>query len=206
VVRANTWRAVIPCAALVTLPFTAACGATSAPATANVASAPKTAAPTPTPAPTATPVPGPAIGDACVVGTWAVVKGTFEVSFKTKQGAIVGVSATGGVGMVEHLFSDGTAVEDLGGTTFSGSSDGYRAVVRTQGELRSPVVFVNGYETIEPIDTSDAHATLSVNGGESQKLPLATYGVLAYTCNATSLTEDDGNGTVYTYNRTSTTP
>ncbi len=108
--------------------------------------------------------------------------------------------------MVEHLSSDGNAVEDLGGTPFSGSSQGYRVVVRTQGELRSPVVFLNGYETIEPIDLSQAHATISINGGAAQKLPLGTYGVLSYTCSATTLTEDDGNGTVYTYSRTSSTP
>ena len=113
---------------------------------------------------------------------------------------------TGGAGLVEHLFSNGTAVENLGGTPFSGSSQGYRVVVRTRGELRSPVVFINGYETIEPIDLSNAHATISISGEAVQTLPLATYGVLAYTCSATSLTEDDGNGTVYTYSRTSTTP
>ncbi|HEY6468696.1 MAG TPA: hypothetical protein VI434_02925 [Candidatus Dormibacteraeota bacterium] len=203
--RPNTWRGLIPCAALITLPLIASCGATT-PAVANVASAPKTATPAPTPAPTATPVAGPAIGDACVVGTWKVTKGTFAVSFKTRKGAIVAASTTGGAGMVEHLFSNGTAVEELGGTAFSGSSQGYRVVVRTRGELRSPVVFLNGYETIEPIDLTDAHATISINGGAEQTLPLGTYGVLAYTCNANTLTEDDGNGTSYTYSRTSTTP
>lgn len=162
--------------------------------------------PAATPAPTAAPAPGPAIGDACVVGTWTVTRGRFAVGFKTKQGAIADVSTTGGAGMVEHLFSNGTAVEDLGGTAFSGSGQGYRVVIRTRGELRSPVVFLNGYETIEPIDISDAHATISINGGAAQTLPLATYGVLSYTCSATSLTEDDGNGTVYTYSRTSTSP
>jgi hypothetical protein len=200
------WRAVIPCATLLTLPLIAACGAPSVPAAANVASAPKTAAPTPTPAETATPVPGPPIGDACVVGTWTVVKGSFTVTFATKQGVGVSVATTGGSGMVEHLFSNGTAVEELGGTAFTGSGHGYRVVVRTRGELRSPVVFLNRYETIEPIDLSNAHATISINGGPTQNLPLATYGVLSYTCSATSLTEDDGNGTVYTYHRTSTSP
>jgi len=203
-VRPNMVRAFIPCTALIALPLLASCGAPATPAVANVASAPKTAAPTA--APTATPVPGPAIGDACVVGTWTVVKGTFAVAFKTKKGAIVDVSTTGGAGRVEHLFSNGTALEYLGGTPFSGSSQGYRVVVRTRGELRSPVVFINGYETIEPIDLSAAHATISVNGNAAQPLPLATFGVLSYTCSATSLTEDDGNGTVYTYSRTSTTP
>lgn len=203
--RPNTRRAVIPCAALITLPLLASCGApATSPAVAKIASAPQTAAPTPEP--TATPVPGPPIGDACVVGTWTVVKGTFAVAFRTKKGATVEVSTTGGAGLVEHLFSDGTAVEDLGGTPFSGSSQGNRVVVRTRGELRAPVVFLNGYETIEPIDLSGAHATISINGGAAQTLPLATYGVLAYTCSATSLTEDDGNGTAYTYSRTSTTP
>ncbi|HVC05733.1 MAG TPA: hypothetical protein VND88_13745 [Candidatus Acidoferrales bacterium] len=203
--RPNTWRAVIPCAALITLPVLASCGSPATPpAVAKIASAPQTAAPTPVP--TATPIPGPPIGDACVVGTWRVVKGTFAVAFKTKTGATVDVSTTGGAGLVEHLFSNGTAVEDLGGTPFSGSSQGYRVEVRTRGELRSPVVFLNGYETIEPIDLSGAHATISINGGATQALPLATYGVLAYTCSATSLTENDGNGTAYTYSRTSTTP
>jgi hypothetical protein len=75
-----------------------------------------------------------------------------------------------------------------------------------RGELRSPIVFLNGYETIEPIDTSGAHLTMSINGGAAQAVPIATYGVYAYTCSATSLTEDDGNGTVYTYRRTSTSP
>jgi hypothetical protein len=198
------WRGVIPCAALMALPLLASCGAPATPAVANIASAPKTPVPTPTPAPTATPVPGPPIGDACVIGTWTVTKGTFAVTFKTKKGAIVDVSTSGGAGLVEHLFSDGTAVEELGGTAFSGSGQGYRVVVRTRGELRSPVVFLNGYETIEPIDVSNAHATISINGGAEQTLPLATYGVLSYTCNANTLTEDDGNGTVYTYSRTST--
>ena len=201
--RPNMWRAFIPCTALIALPLLTSCGAPATPAVANVASAPKTAVPS---EPTATPVPGPAIGDACVVGTWTVVKGTFAVTFKSKKGAIVDVSTTGGAGLVEHLFSNGTAVEDLGGTPFSGSGQGYRVVVRTRGELRSPVVFINGYETIEPIDLSGAHATISINGNAAQALPLATFGVLAYTCTATSLTENDGNGTVYTYSRTSAKP
>jgi hypothetical protein len=203
-VRPNTRRAFIPCLALITLPLLASCGTPATPVVANVASAPKTAAPTP--APTAAPVPGPAVGDACVVGTWRVTKGTFAVAFKTRKGAIVDVSTAGGAGLVEHLFSNGTAVEDLGGAPFSGSAQGYRVVVRTRGELRSPVVFLNGYETIEPIDLSDAHATISVNGDAAQPLPLGTYGVLSYTCSATILTENDGNGTAYTYSRASTTP
>ena len=198
------WRAFIPCPALIALPLLASCGAPATPAVANVGSAPKTAAPAA--APTATPVPGPAIGDVCVVGTWTVVKGTFTVAFKTKKGAIVDVSTTGGAGLVEHLFSNGTAVEDLGATPFSGSGQGYRVVVRTRGELRSPVVFTNGYETIEPIDLSNARATISINGQGAQPLPLATFGVLSYSCSATSLIEDDRNGTAYTYSRTSTTP
>jgi hypothetical protein len=116
------------------------------------------------------------------------------------------MSTSGASGMIEHLFSNGTAVEDLVGAPFTGASQGYRVVLRFRGELRSPVVFLNGYETIEPIDASAAHLTLSVNGGAAQVVPIATYGVFAYRCSATSLTENDGNGNMYTYSRTSTTP
>lgn len=116
------------------------------------------------------------------------------------------MSTRGAAGMVEHLFSNGTSVQDLVGSPFTGSSQGYRVVLRFRGELRSPVVFLNGYETIEPIDTSAAHLTLWINGGAAQAVPIGTYGVYAYTCSATSLIENDGNGNVYTYSRTSTTP
>ena len=204
--RPKTWRAFVPCAALITLPLVASCGAAATPAAANVASAPKTVAPTPTPAPTATPVPGPPIGDACVVGTWTVTKASLVTSFTTKQGKVVSVPTTGAAGYVEHLFSNGTSVQDLVGAPFTGSSQGYNVVVRFRGELRAPVVFLNGYETIEPIDTSGAHLTMSINGGPAQAVPIATFGVYAYTCSATSLTESDSNGSVYTYSRTSATP
>jgi hypothetical protein len=202
VVRPKTWRAFIPCAALITLPLVVSCGASSTPAVANIASAPKTPAPTPT----ATPAPVLQIGDGCVIGTWTVVKTTFALPIETKQGKVVIVDAAGGVGMVEHLFANGTAVENLTGTPLTGSGHGYRVVVKMSGVLRSPVVFINGYETLEPIDVSQASLTASVNGGPLQVIPFATYGTDAYTCNASSLTVNDGNGTVFTYKRTSSTP
>jgi hypothetical protein len=194
--------AVVPWLAL---PLIAACGGDATPA-ATVTAAPLSIASTPTPAPTATPIPEPPIGDACVVGTWKVITGTIVVDFQTQKGAVVAAAVTGGSGMVEHLFSNGTVVEDLAGTAFTGSGGGYRVVVRTRGELRSPITFLSGSVALEPIDLSQAHATISVDGGAARTLPLANYVHLAYTCSGTSLTETDGSGEGYTYQRVSTTP
>ncbi len=194
--------ALVPCLAL---PLLAACGSGATP-TATVTAAPVSIASTPTPAPTATPIPEPPIGDACVVGTWTVTTGTIVVAFQTQKGAVIAVSVTGGAGMLEHLFSNGSLVEELTGTPFTGTAKGYRVVVRMRGEMRSPITFLSGSAALEPIDLSQAHATISVDGGETKNLPLANYEILTYTCTGTSLTESDGNGNSYTYQRVSTTP
>jgi hypothetical protein len=194
--------AVVPWLAL---PLIAACGGGAAPA-ATVTAAPVSISSTPTPAPTATPIPEPPIGDACVVGTWKAITGTLVVEFGTQKGAVVAVAVSGGAGMAEHLFSNGTVVEELAGTAFTGTGDGYRVVVRTRGVLRSPITFLAGSVALEPIDLSQAHATISINGGAAKTLPLANYVHLAYTCSGTSLTETDGSGDGYTYQRISATP
>jgi hypothetical protein len=194
--------AVVPWLAL---PLIAACGGGATP-TATVTAAPVSIASTPTASATATPIPEPPIGDACVVGTWKVITGTIVAEFQTQKGAVVAVPVTGGAGMVEHLFSNGTVVEELAGSAFTGSGDGYHVVVRTRGELRSPITFISGSVALEPIDLSQAHATISVDGGAEKTLPLASYVHLEYTCSATSLTEADGSGDGYTYQRVSATP
>ncbi|MFZ2032901.1 MAG: hypothetical protein WAW53_04010 [Candidatus Dormiibacterota bacterium] len=164
-----------------------------------------TAISTPTPVPTAVPSAGPAIGDACVVGTWRVVKDTLRMSFETPQG-VVTVAVAGGAGELDRYFSNATVVENLAGTAFTGAARGYRVVARFSGTLRSPVVFANGRETVEPIDSSGARATVSVNGSAPRVYPLASYLSLTYTCSGDALTETDGIGDVYTYRRVSSIP
>lgn len=188
-----------------TLPLIAACDGGAA-STATVTAAPVSIASTPIPAPTATPIPEPPIGDACVIGTWKVLTGTIVVEFKTQKGAVVAVAVTGGTGMTEHLFSNGTVVEELAGTAFTGSGGGYHVVVRTRGRLRSPITFLSGSMALEPIDLSQAHATISINGGAAKTLPLANYVHLDYTCSGESLNETDGNGDGYMYQRVSAIP
>jgi hypothetical protein len=156
---------------------------------------------TPTPAPTA----GPAIGDVCTVGTWRVIKDTLVVSFETPQG-IVSVTVAGGVGELDHYFSDWTVVEDLAGTAFTGTAHGYHVVMRVSGTLRSPVVFSNGRETVEPIDSSAERLTISINGSAPKTVPQASYETLSYTCSVNTLTESDSTGDVYTYRRVSSNP
>jgi hypothetical protein len=116
------------------------------------------------------------------------------------------VSVAGGVGELDHYFSNGTVVEDLAGSAFTGSAHGYRVIMRASGTLRSPVVFTNGRETVEPIDASDERLTISVNGSAPKTVPQASYLSLGYTCSGNALTESDGQGDVYTYSRVSTTP
>jgi hypothetical protein len=203
-VSRRTDRARVAVGLWLALPLIAACGGTT-PA-APVTAAPVSVATTPTPAPTPTPIPEPTIGDACVVGTWSVNTGTIVADFKTQKGKVVAVPVTGGAGMLDHLFANGTVVEDLGAAAFTGSADGYNVVVRTRGELRSPVTFIGGTMAAEPIDLSQAHATISIDGGAAQNLPLANYVNLSYTCTAKTLTETDGSGNGYSYQRVSATP
>ena len=127
------------------------------------------------------------------------------MSFQTPQGNVP-IPIVGGVGELDHYFSNGTAVENLAGTAFSGAAHGYRLVLRVSGTLRSPVVFINGRESLEPIDASAAHATLSINGGVQQPYPLGSDETLSYTCSGNVLTEIDTIGDVYTYRRVSSTP
>jgi hypothetical protein len=181
-----------------------ACGGTGGVAIASVAPVP-TAISTPTPAPTAVPSAGPAIGDACVVGTWRVVKDTLRMSFETPEG-VVTVAVAGAAGELDHYFSNATVVENLAGTALTGATHGYRVVLRVSGTLRSPVVFANGRETVEPIDSSGARATISVNGSAPRAYPLASYLSLTYSCSGNALTETDGLGDVYTYRRVSSVP
>jgi hypothetical protein len=189
---------------LLALPLLAACGGAAPVSIASVASVP-TAISTPTPAPTPVASAGPAIGDACVVGTWRVLRDTLSMSFETPQG-IVTVVIAGGVGELDHYFSNATAVENLAGTAFTGAAHGYRIVLRVSGTLRSPVVFASGRETLEPIDSSGAHATISINGSAPRVYPPASYESLTYTCSGNSLTETDSIGDVYTYRRVSSVP
>ncbi len=185
------------------LPLLASCGSGSGTQpVASFASVPTTlSTPKPTPAPTA----GPALGDACAVGTWRVVTASMVLSIETPQG-IVSIPATGGTGGVDHYFSNGTVVEDLIGKPFTGSAHGYRATMRATGTLRSPVVFLDGRLTAEPIDSSAEHLTISINGNAAQTLQQVSYEALTYTCSGNTLTESDGTGDHYTYSRVSSTP
>jgi hypothetical protein len=183
------------------LPLLASCGA-GTPPVAKVASIPTTlSTPSATPAPTA----GPAIGDTCTVGTWRISSARLVFSMETAQG-IVSIPVVGGTGELDHYFIDGTVVENLAGTPFTGSAHGYRVTLRAIGTLRSPVVFTEGRETVEPIDTSAARLTYSINGSAPKPFLLATYEELNYTCGGNALTESDTTGDVYTYRRLSSTP
>ena len=75
--------------------------------------------------------------------------------------------------------------------------------MRFSGTLRSPVVFTNGHETLEPIDVSGAHESLSINGHVQPSFPLQSNESLTYTCSGNALTEADSTGDVYTYRRLS---
>jgi hypothetical protein len=66
------------------------------------------------------------------VGTWRVITAKTLLSIETPQG-IVTITAVGGAGGVNHYFSDGTVVEELTGTPFTGSAHGYRVVMRASG-------------------------------------------------------------------------
>lgn len=184
------------------LPFVVACGAGTAP-TARVVPVVVTTQPTPTP--TAIPTVGPAIGDTCLVGTWKLIKGTLQITLTTAHGAVV-VVLTGGGGEREHLFSNGTYVNDEAGAPFVGAAHGYRLVVRPRGQLRSPVIFLNGNETLEPIDTSGDHTTVALNGGRPKPIPELQYEFYTYTCHGNGFSASDGSGDSYVYQRVSTTP
>ena len=127
------------------------------------------------------------------------------ISFETPHG-VVTVALTGGAGEIDRYFSNATVVENLAGIALAGAARGYRLVVRVSGVLRSPVVFANGRETVEPIDSSGAHATISVNGSTPRAYPFASYESLTYTCSGNALTETDSIGDVYTYRRVSSVP
>jgi hypothetical protein len=194
-------RALAAAVAVAALPMLASCGTGSVPV-AKVASVPTSVdTPTSTPAPS----PSPPIGDICPVGTWRLVKGTMAISFETPKG-IVAVTVSGGAGELDHYFIDGTGVVNLAGTPFTGSSHGYRVVVRDSGTLRSPVIFTNDRETVEPIDSSAARLTVSINGSAPKTVPGASYEMFSYACNGNSLTEDAVTGDVFTYRRMSATP
>jgi hypothetical protein len=135
----------------------------------------------------------------------ASLRDTLSMSFETPQG-IVTVVIAGGVGELDHSFSNATAVENLAGTAFTGAAHRYRIVLRVSGTLRSPVVFASGRETLEPIDSSGAHATISINGSAPRVYPPASYESLTYTCSGNTLTETDSVGDVYTFRRVSSVP
>ena len=44
------------------------------------------------------------------------------------------VTIAGGVGGLDHYFSNGTVVENLAGTAFTGSAHGYRVTMRASGD------------------------------------------------------------------------
>jgi hypothetical protein len=201
----NVMRAVIACGAMVAVPLIASCSATAGASDASVASVP-TSANTASPAPTPVITSAPAIGDACVIGTWRLVKGTIVVNVLTKNGSVVAVTATGGAGELEHLSSGGTYVYDEGGTSYVGSAHGYRVVVRPAGVLRATVIFLNGNENLEPIDASGDHTTVSINGGPAQRSTDAGSESFTYTCAGNTFTSTRSGTASYTYQRVSSTP
>jgi hypothetical protein len=79
-------------------------------------------------------------------------------------------------------------------------------VLRASGTLRSPVVFAEGRETVEPIDSSGEHLTISINGSSPRAVPQAGYEALTYAYSGNALTERDATGDVYTYRRASSIP
>jgi len=182
-----------------TMLLVVACGAGTAPARRAVHVVVVTSQPTPIP------TAGPAIGDTCLVGTWRLVKGTIVTAIKTPQGVST-VTLTGGAGELEHLSADGTYVYDEAGAPFAGSAHGIRIVVRPRGTLRSPVLFLNGNETLEPIDTSGDHTTVTLNGGSPKPMPGSNYESYAYTCRGSAFTASDSFGDSYVYQRVSTKP
>jgi hypothetical protein len=186
----------------VTTALVVACGAGTAPGRTAV---PLVITTQPSPTPTAVPTAGPAIGDTCLVGTWRLVKGTIAVAIKTSQGVST-VLLTGGAGELEHLSANGTYVYDEAGAPFTGSAHGVRIVMRPRGTLRSPVLFLNGNETVEPIDTSGDHTTIALNGGPPKPMPELTYETFAYTCQGSAFTASDPYGDRYVYQRVSTNP
>ena len=127
------------------------------------------------------------------------------ISFDTPKG-VVAVTVSGGAGELDHYFSDGTAVINIAGTPFVGSAHGYRVVERDSGTLKSPVIFTNDRETVEPIDSSAARLTVSINGSAPKAVPGVSYEMFDYTCAGNSLTENDVTGNVFTYRRVSATP
>ena len=106
------------------------------------------------------------------------------------------ITAVGGAGGVDHYFSDGTVVEELTGTPFTGSAHGYRVVMRASGTMRSPVVFLDGRLTAEPIDSSAEHLTFSINGSAPKPLQQVSDEALTYTCSGNVMTESDTTGDV----------
>lgn len=184
------------------LPLVVACGAGAAP---EARAVPVVVTTQPALTPTAIPTAGPAIGDTCLVGTWKLITGTLQLTLTTPYGAVV-VVLTGGAGEREHLFSNGTYVNDEAGAPFVGAAHGNRVVVRPRGQLRSPVIFLNGNETIEPIDTSRDHSTVALNGGPQKPIPELQYEFYTYTCQGNRFSASDGSGDSYVYQRVSTTP
>lgn len=158
-----------------------------------------------TPPATPSPAVGPAIGDTCPIGTWRVVTARTVLAFESAQG-IVTITAVGGAGGLDHYFSNGTVVENLVGTPFTGSAHGYRVIMRATGTLRSPVIFLDGRLTAEPIDSSAEHLTISINGSAPKPLQQVSDEALTYTCSGNAMTESDSVGDAYTYRRVSSTP
>jgi hypothetical protein len=200
--RASLIRAFAAGIVALALPLIVACGAGTSPPARAV---PVVVTTLPTPTPTAIPTAGPAIGDTCLVGTWKLVKGTLDITLQRPRGAVT-VAVTGGAGEREHLYADGTYLNDEAGAPFVGSAHGIRVVVRPRGQLRSPVIFLNGNETLEPIDTSRDHTTVALNGGLPKPIPEVQYQSYSYTCQGNAFSASDGYGDRYVYQRVSTTP
>jgi hypothetical protein len=68
------------------------------------------------------------------------------------------------------------------------------------------VIFLNGTETLEPIDSSGDHSTLAVNGGPPQPIPEPQFAMFAYRCHGSTFTTSDTYGDRYLYQRVSTKP
>lgn len=79
-------------------------------------------------------------------------------------------------------------------------------IMRASGTLRSPVIFLDGRLTAEPIDSSAEHLTISVNGSAPRPLQQVSDEALSYTCSGNAMTESDDTGDVYTFRRVSSTP
>ncbi len=141
----------------------------------------------PTPTPTPTPVPAPQIGDALrhrhVDGRQSNPRDTDpDEGGQGRHGQRRGWRRHGRA----PLPATGRPCRTLSSTPITGSSQGYHVVMQvSSGTMRSPVVFMNGYETLEPIDVSGARSTCHQRRPHPRLCRLRPMASTAYTCDAT---------------------